>query len=121
MISANSIRVGMIIIYEGDLFRVTYIHHLTPGNKRGIIQTKLRNLRTGTQFDQRFRPDDRVEKASLEQHDMEFLYEDGGHYYFMNMETYEQTTLPEDLVRDIVQRRGLKKQFFKNEWTESGH
>src|SRR3989338_5162938 len=103
MISAIDLRVGMIIIYEGELYRVTYIHHLTPGNKRGSIQTKLRNLRTGIHFEQRFRSEIRLEKASLEQHDMEYLYAEGGHYYFMNTETYEQTMLPEDLVREVVQ------------------
>jgi len=101
-IVATQLRVGMIIDLNGELFRVTYMHHLTPGNKRGLIQTKLKNLKTGTHIDHRFRSDDTVEKATLEEREMEYLYNSGSSYVFMDTENYEQITLEADLLEDTV-------------------
>lgn len=92
----------MVIVYNGDLYSVMNVVHLTPGNKRGIIQVKMRNLKTGNQMENRFASDERVEKAVLEQHEVEYLYNDGGHYYFMNVENYEQFSLDTDILGDIV-------------------
>ncbi|HHL40272.1 MAG TPA: elongation factor P [Deltaproteobacteria bacterium] len=98
MLSGTQLRVGMNIIFKGEPHKVWAVQHLTPGNKRGLVQTKLRNLHTGVSFDHRFRSDDKVERAVLEQHEMEYLYADEGGYHFMNTETYEQTVLTgEDL------------------------
>jgi elongation factor P len=68
----------MTVIYNKDPHRVMTVQHITPGNKRGMMQTKLRNLRAGTQSEARFRSDERVERATLEQHEMEYLYATGG-------------------------------------------
>ena len=74
LISATAMRVGNIIEYEGALWRVMQVVHVTPGNWRGMVQTKLRNLKVGTQTEHRFRSEDNVERVTLEQHEMEFLY-----------------------------------------------
>ena len=92
----------MIIIYEGDLYRVTSVKHLTPGNKRGFMQTKLKNLRTGLGTENKFRSEDRVERATLETRSMQYLYEDGDLHTFMDTESYEQTSLPAEDVGEIL-------------------
>ncbi len=66
MVQATQLRPGMIIVHEGDLFRVTAVHHLTPGNKRGFMQTKMKNLQTGIGTEYKFRSEDRVDQAILE-------------------------------------------------------
>src|ERR1043165_6570792 len=75
MIQATQLRPGMIIIYEGDLFRVTAIHHLTPGNKRGFMQTKMKNLKTGIGTEKKFRSEDRLEQATQLRPGMIIIYE----------------------------------------------
>ena len=99
---ATQLRVGNIIEHEGQLWRVMQVTHITPGNKRGMMQTKLRNLRAGTQTEYRFRSEDRVERVSLEQHETEYLYESGGRYTFMNTETFEQIELDRDVLGGAV-------------------
>jgi len=101
-ISATQLRAGMLIEHQDELWRVMSVMHITPGNKRGMMQTKLRNLRSGTQTEYRFRSEDDVEKVSLEQHDMEFLYESDGQYHFMNTRDYEQLGLDAELLGDAV-------------------
>ncbi len=102
MISATQLRVGMTILHNNEPHTVLSVQHLTPGNKRGLVQTKLRNLRTGIGTENRFRSDDRIERAYLEQHEMEYLYSSGTEYYFMNTENYEQIALSEELLGDNV-------------------
>jgi len=95
-------RVGTTIIYNGEPHRVLSVQHLTPGNWRGMVHTKLRNLKTGSTCENRFRSDDKVERAALEQHEMEYLYSDGDTYHFMNSETYEQTSLTAEALGDNI-------------------
>jgi elongation factor P len=102
MIPATQLRTGMAIMHEGNLCRVMKVQHITPGNWRGMVQVKLRNLKTGNSLEYRFRSEDRVERASLEQHEVEFLYKDAGGFHFMNTETYEQFALQEELLGDNV-------------------
>ena len=102
MISATALRRGMVIRRDGELFSVFSFTHLTPGNKRGFVQSKLRNLRTGAIIDHRFRSVDTVERVALEQQEMEYLYKDGTDYVFMNTTTYEQVPLGEDLLGNSV-------------------
>ena len=102
MISATSLRRGMIIRKEEKLFSVFSAIHHTPGNKRGFIQTKLRNLETGVITDYRFRSVDNIEKVALDQQDMEYLYNDGNDYYFMNIATYEQIHLNKTILGDNI-------------------
>ena len=102
MISATQMRPGMVIKFNNDLFSVFSVNHRTPGNLRGFVQAKMRNLRSGTMIEHRFSSEDRVERAALEQHEMEYLYDDGEYYYFMNTENYEQMHLTKDLLGDAV-------------------
>jgi elongation factor P len=111
-IPATQIRRGMVILFEGQLCKVLEFRHHTPGNLRAMVQAKLRNLRTGSSFEHRFRSADSVERASLEQHDMEFLYSDGAQHHFMNTENYEQIGLSGEDLGDAAQwlMPGLKIQ-----------
>jgi elongation factor P len=102
-ISANDIRKGMVILFEGTPVKVMEFHHHTPGNLRAMVQTRLRNLLTGSSFEHRFRSNDTMEKVTLEQHKMDYLYSDGSHHHFMNSETYEQIALTEDELGDAAQ------------------
>jgi elongation factor P len=102
MISATQLRPGMVVKFNNDLYSVFSMTHRTPGNLRGFVQAKMRNLRSGTMIEHRFSSEDRVEKAILEQHEMEYLYDDGEYFYFMNIETYEQIHLMKDLLGDAT-------------------
>jgi len=93
----------MVIKFNNDLFSVFSVNHRTPGNLRGFVQAKMRNLRSGTMIEHRFSSEDKVERAALEEHEMEYLYDDGEFYYFMNTETFEQMHLMKDLLGDSVQ------------------
>jgi elongation factor P len=101
-IPATQLRAGMIIKHANELYRIMTLNHVTPGNKRGFVQTKLRNLRQGTQTEVRFRSEDDVERATVEQQPMQYLYEAGGSYHFMNTETFEQTSLGREDLGDAV-------------------
>jgi elongation factor P len=111
-IPATQIRRGMVILFEGKLVKVVDFRHHTPGNLRAMVQTKLRDLRTGNSFEHRFRSADTIDKATLEQHEMEYLYSDGSQHHFMNTENYEQIGLSEDDLGDAAQwlMPGLKIQ-----------
>lgn len=102
MISATQLRVGTTILYNNEPYRVVSVQHITPGNWRGMVQTKLKNLKTGSSVENRFRSEDKVERAHLEQHEMEYLYNDGTDYHFMNSETYEQVALTAEVLGDNV-------------------
>ena len=93
MISATQMRPGMVIKFNNELHSVFSVAHRTPGNLRGFVQAKLRNLRSGSMFEHRFSSEDRVDKAILEEQEMEYMYDDGEYYYFMNTENYEQMHL----------------------------
>ena len=102
LIQATQLRPGMIVEYNKDLWRIMTITHITPGNWRGMVQTKLRNIKTGSQTENRFRSEDRVERVILNQSKMQFLYQDGDDFHFMNTENYEQITIPKELIEDVV-------------------
>lgn len=102
MIIATQLRPGMLIKKDDALFRVVDVSHVTPGKGRGHIQTKLRNLNNNSLYEHRFRPDDKVERAILDTHEMEFLYVDGNSHLFMNTETYEQVSLDEETLGEAV-------------------
>ena len=93
----------MVIKFNNELHSVFKMTHRTPGNLRGFVQVKLRNLRSGSMFEHRFSSDDKVEKAILEQIEMEFLYQDGEDYHFMNTVDYEQMHLNKDILGDAVE------------------
>jgi elongation factor P len=101
-IAATQLRVGMIIEHRDAPHRIMDLTHVTPGNWRGFVRTKLRNLRTGLQTEYRFRSEDQVERIILDQQEMEYLYEAGGEYHFMNVETYEQVVLSRETLGETV-------------------
>lgn len=92
----------MVIIFNKDLYSVFKMEHRTPGNLRGFVQAKMRNFKTGTMIEHRFSSEDKVERASLDEQEMEFLYDDGEYYHFMNTETYEQMHLTKDILGDAT-------------------
>ena len=102
-ITATLLRPGAVIMHNKDLHQVFSVDHRTPGNKRGFIQAKLRNLRTGAMMDYKFRAEDSVDKVVLDEVQMEYLYKDGDDYYFMNTENYEQLHLTRDTLGDAVE------------------
>jgi elongation factor P len=102
MIPATQLRPGMVIKFNKDLFSVFKMEHRTPGNLRGFVQVKMRNFKTGTMIEHRFSSEDKVERASLDEQEMEFLYDDGEYFYFMNTTTFEQMHLMKDLLGDAV-------------------
>ena len=102
MLSATQLRPGMVIKFNNELYSVFSMTHRTPGNLRGFVQAKMRSLRTGSMTEHRFSSEDRVEKAQLDEHDMEYLYDDGEYFYFMNIENYEQMHLTKDLLGDAT-------------------
>ena len=96
-------RPGMVIKFNNDLYAIFSVLHRTPGNLRGFVQAKMRNLRSGNMTEHRFSSEDRVERALLDEHEMEYLYDDGEFYYFMNTGNYEQMHLTRDVLGDGVQ------------------
>jgi elongation factor P len=102
MINATQLREGMIIVHAGELYRVASVRHLTPGNKRGFMQTKLKNLRSRIGTEYKFRSEDRVEQATLETRRMQYLYADRDLYTFMDIENYEQISLSAEEVGDFL-------------------
>lgn len=102
-LSANDMRKGLVIVFEGQPCKVMEFRHHTPGNLRAMVQARLRNLITGSSFEHRFRSNDSLEKAYLEQHVMEYLYSDGSQHHFMNSENYEQVALNEEDLGDAAQ------------------
>ena len=102
MISATKMRPGMVIKYNNDLYSVFSVNHRTPGNLRGFVQARMRSLKSGTMIENRFSSEDKVEKAILDEIEMEYLYDDGEYFYFMNTENYEQIHLTRDLLGDAT-------------------
>jgi len=101
-VKATLLRPGMIIQHEGDLYAVFSVDHRTPGNKRGSMQTRLRNLKSGTISEYRFRAEDQVDRAILDEYEFQFLYGDPAGYHFMNTENYEQIHLSKEILGDAT-------------------
>ena len=102
----------MVIVFEGEPCRVVEFRHHTPGNLRAMVQAKLKNLRTGSSFEHRFRAADSIEPASMETHELEFMYQGGDTYHFMNTENYDQLEMDEETLGDNAQwmQPGMKIQ-----------
>ena len=92
----------MVIKFNNELFSISKMTHRTPGNLRGFVQVKMRSLRSGSMTEHRFSSEDRVEKAALEEHEMEYLYDDGEYFYFMNTADFEQMHLTREILGDAV-------------------
>jgi elongation factor P len=101
-IKANQIRKGMILIHNGVPHRVIEFHHHTPGNLRAMVQTRMRNLKSGSTLEHRFSSTEAVDRAILDEQEMTYLYPEGDTYYFMNTETYEQIGLSAEELGDSI-------------------
>lgn len=99
-IQATGLRRGTVILYEGAPYRVLSFEHRTPGNKRGFVQTKLRNLLDGSQRDVKFSATEQVERAYVDVREMDYLYSEGEGAVFMDVENYEQITLSDEDLGD---------------------
>ena len=100
-IPATQMRPGMIIKHNGELHSVFKVEHRTPGNLRAFIQAKLRNVRTGSMFVERFRSPDPIDRVIVDEQKMEFLYSDSDDFYFMD-DAFEQTVLKRETLGDAV-------------------
>lgn len=100
---ASGLRSGMVIKWNNDLYSIFTMVHRTPGNLRAFVQVRMRNLRNGAMIDNRFSSTEQIERAILDEQEMEYLYDDGENYYFMNTETYEQIFLRKDLLGDATE------------------
>ena len=101
-IQATRLKKGMLVKMEQDLFRVLELQHVTPGNLRGFVRVKLRNIRSGTLSDQKLRSEDTVERATLDEREMQYLYQDGDDYYFMDTSSFEQTHISSEALGESV-------------------
>ena len=115
-LQATRLRKGNLIKVGNDLFRILELHHLTPGNKRAHIQVRMRNIRTGTLADQKFRAEEDVERATLDEREMQYLYSDGDNFYFMDTATYEQIHISAEALGDskdyLVPEMTIRVEFY---------
>ncbi len=102
MIPATQIKVGQVILYNGEPCRVVKTLHITPGNWRGMVQMKLVNVKTGTGYENRFRSEDKLDLAPLEEHNLKYLYHQGDEYHFMSNESYDMVMLTKEDLGDAV-------------------
>ena len=101
-IQATRLRKGMLVKLGNDLFRILDLHHLTPGNKRAHIQARMRNIRTMALADEKFRAEEDIERATLDEREMQYLYNNGDAYYFMDTSSFEQVHIPSEALGESV-------------------
>src|SRR5258705_9040107 len=101
-LQATRLRKGMLIKLGNGLFRILELHHLTPGNKRAHIQARLRNIRSMALADEKFRAEEDIERAMLDEREMQYMYNDGDHYHFMDTSTFEQVHISNEALGDSV-------------------
>ncbi len=118
MIKATLLRAGMIIKHDGDLHVIYNVDHRTPGNKRAAMQTRMRNLRTGSMIDHRFRAEEFLDKVVVDEIEFEYLYSDGEGHHFMNSENFEQLALQDGVVGDakdyLIPNMPVKIEYYDN-------
>ena len=101
-IQATRLRKGNLVKMNNELYRVLDVTHLTPGKGKAFVQSRMRNVKAGTQFDHKFRSVDVVERAVLDDREMQFTYRDGDTFHFMDLETYDQLEMTADTLGDSV-------------------
>ena len=101
-IQATKLRKGMLFKLDNDLLRALDVHHVTPGNLRGFVRVKARNLRSGALADNKLRSEDLVERATLDERAMQYMYNDGSDYYFMDTDTFEQIHISSEALGESV-------------------
>ena len=115
-INASEIRVGMLLEYKNDLWQVLKTQHVKPGKGGAFAQIEMKSVNKNTKLNERFRSSETVEKASLEETNYNFLYEDDSAYFFMNPESFEQIEINKDLVGEkgklLSENLGVKVSFY---------
>jgi len=101
-VQATRLKKGMLVKMGEDLLRILELQHVTPGNLRGFVRVKLRNIRSGTLVDQKLRSEDLIERATLDEREMQYLYRDGDDFYFMDTSSYEQVHISSEALGDSV-------------------
>ena len=101
-LKAIQLRKGNIIVFNNELYVLTDVTHITPGKGQAVVQTKMKHIQTGQNAEKRYRPDESVEKAELETRKMEYIYEEGDNYIFMDQETFEQIPINKEFLGDAV-------------------
>ena len=101
-LQATRLKKGMLVKMGEDLYRVLDLQHVTPGNLRGFVRAKFRNIRNGSLADQKLRSEDFLERAILDEKQMQYLYKDGDSYHFMDTDSYEQIHMTEEVLGDAV-------------------
>jgi elongation factor P len=99
-VNAITIRPGNVLEHQGKLMIVTKIDIIQPGKGNAVIQVEMKDVRTGTKTQDRFRTQETVERARLDEHEMQFLYAEGDSFNFMDNETFEQMTVPRETIGD---------------------
>lgn len=102
MIAATQMKVGMLVLHNGKPHRVTAVTHRTPGNLRGFVQATLVNIENGSKNENRFSSEEKVERASLDEHSLQYSYRAGDDFHFMNTDNYEMIALSKDVLGDNV-------------------
>lgn len=109
----------MLIRLGNGLFRILELHHLTPGNKRAHIQARLRNIRTNSLADEKFRAEEDIERAILDEREMQYMYNDGDHYYFMDTSTFDQVQISSEALGDskdyLIAEALIRVEFYEEE------
>ena len=119
MITGGDFRKGITIEWDGGVWNIVDFQHVKPGKGAAFVRTKLKNIMTGAVVERTFNPTDKMPRAIIETKEMQYLYEDGGLYYFMDLENYEQLPLNRDQVEDSIpyvkENTNVTVRFFKNE------
>ena len=102
MISAGDFRNGVTVEIDGNVCQIVEFQHVKPGKGAAFVRTKYKNIITGSVLEKSFRPTEKFPTARIERVDMQYLYNDGGLYYFMNVETFDQVGLTEEQVGDSL-------------------
>lgn len=117
MIVAGDFRKGVTVEIDGQVWSIADFQHVKPGKGAAFVRTRLKNVMTGAVLDRTFNPSDKYPKAHIENKEMQYLYNDGELYYFMDTETYEQLPLNhaqvEDAINFIVENQNVNIRFFK--------
>ena len=102
MVSAGDIRNGITIEFENNVYQVIEFQHVKPGKGAAFVRTKMKNIKNGGVIEKAFRPTERFEEARIERNDMQYLYNDGDLYYFMDVNTYDQIALSKDDIGEAL-------------------
>ncbi|HEU4688456.1 MAG TPA: elongation factor P [Vicinamibacterales bacterium] len=118
-IQATRMKRGMLVKIGADLFRVLDLQHVTPGNLRGFVRVKFRNIRNGSLSDQKLRSEDIVERAVLDEREMQYLYRDGDSFHFMDTASYEQLHIDAEVLGDstnyLIPDATIRVEFYGSE------